>query len=103
MKDYLVIFALFLLAISILFVFTDHIYEYPYFIASTLLFMINLGVFFTFLSSLTWAWFVPMTIVNFVAVTLIPVIEGMEWAWITVLYYIMIAFMFIGFHTYQQK
>lgn len=65
--------------------------------------MVNLGVFFTFLASLTWSMFAPMSLVNIVAVSLIPFIEGFEWMWVTVLYFVIISFMIIGFQLFKLK
>lgn len=102
-KDLFVMLIFFLLGLGYLFYHIKEIHHYPYFIVATFIFFTSLGLFFIFLQSLTKIWFQRMIIVNIGVVLFIPIVEGTEWIPFTILYSILLAFVFIGYTIFLQK
>lgn len=93
----------FLFGLGYLFYQVDNLHAYPYFIVVTFILLISLGLFFTFLRYFSKEWFFRMMVMNISFVIFIPIIEGWKWLPFTVLYCVILAFLFIGYSFFQQR
>lgn len=102
-KDTIGLLVIFLAGLMYMFYSFTDIHLYPYFMTATFVLFLSIGMFFSFLPGMTKKWFVRLIVVNSIVVILIPVLEGINWLPFTILYLLLIGFIFIGYSLYQGK
>lgn len=103
MKDAIGLLVIFLVGLAYLFYSFTDIHQYPYFLVTTFVLFLSIGLFFVFLPQVTKGWFIRLIVVNSGLVLFIPLVEGMEWLGFTLLYLVLISFIFIGYSFYKGK
>nr|WP_139189568.1 hypothetical protein [Evansella caseinilytica] len=102
-KDEAVFLLLFLAALFVLFYQVEGLPDHPYFMTATFLLALSIGIFFIYLPRMTKTWFQRLVVVNIAVILFIPIVEGQKWLWFSVLYYLLLSFLFIARAIFLQR
>ncbi|WP_026689609.1 hypothetical protein [Alteribacter aurantiacus] len=85
--DRFVFSVLLLSGIGVLMYSATDLHKYPYFLTSTIVVAVSIGLFFIFLQVITKKWLMRLLIINGITIVLLPLLEGdTRWIWVSFLY-----------------